>query len=63
MKKFQVEYCVSAVNYYASYAKREYRREYVDSYDSENYGYSDSREFIERRLNHRSFSIESLIEI
>lgn len=55
MKKFQVEYCVSAVNYYASYAKREYRREYVDSYDSENYGYSDSREFIERRLNHRSF--------
>ena len=33
------------------------------SYDTDNYGFADSRESIERELNHRSFSVDFLINI
>ena len=32
-------------------------------YDTENYGFADSRETIEKHLNHRSFSMDFLFEI
>lgn len=52
------KYCTISVTYYS---KREYSPTNFDSYDYDNYAYSDSRECIERYLNHSSFSIESLI--
>lgn len=33
------------------------------NYDTENYGFADSRESIERELNHRSFSMDFLFNI
>ena len=52
-------------NSYTSTSKREYHisREISYDYDTENYGFSDSRETIERHLNHRSFSMDFLFEI
>ena len=32
-------------------------------YDTENYGFADSRETIERRINHRSFSVDFLLDM
>ena len=32
-------------------------------YDTENYGFDTSRETIEKHLNHRSFSVDFLINI
>ena len=61
MKKFNAQYCASSVNYYASYAKREYSYACFDSYDPDNYAYCDSRESYERRI--RRCSVESLFDI
>jgi hypothetical protein len=61
MKKFNVHYCASSINYYAVYAKREYSYAYSVSYDPDNYAYCDSRENYERRMNRSS--VESLFEI
>jgi hypothetical protein len=59
MKKFNVHYCASSINYYAVYAKREYCYAYSDSYDPDNYAYCDSRESVERYLSRGS--LESLL--
>ncbi len=59
MKKFNVYYCSSSVNFYASYSKRERNHSYSEYYDSENYAYSDCHESIERRI--RYSSVESLL--
>ena len=61
MKMFFAEYCSSSVNFYASYAKHEYRCAYSDSYDPDHYAYCVSRENYERRIN--LCSVESLFEI
>lgn len=61
MKKFHAQYCSSSVNYYVTYAKREYSYACFDSYDPDNYAYCDSRENYERRINR--CSVESLFEI
>jgi len=52
-------------NFYTNTSKREYHiyRELSYDYDTENYGFADSRETIERRINHRSFSVDFLLDM
>ena len=52
-------------NSYTSTSKREYHisREISYDYDTDNYGYSDTRASIERHINHRSFSVDFLLDL
>ncbi len=57
-KAYEYSICISRTN-------REHHttRRISYDYDTDNYGFADSRESIERELNHRSFSVDFLFNI
>ena len=57
-KEYEYHICVSSTRY-----EHHTSRRISYDYDTENYGFADSRETIEKHLNHRSFSVDFLMNI
>ncbi len=61
MKKIFVEDCYRSVYSCTSVYKRDYDRRNSYDYDTENYGFADSHEYIEHRLSRSSYNVNSFL--